>query len=300
VSSSALAGLERWPVPTVAAAVVTADGSVVETHGPQRHRFRLASIAKLLTAYAVMVGVEEEAISLDDVVDGPAVIAALQPTAPEGRRLAAVPAGTTVRHLLSHTSGLGFNGPDPALSKPGERRTYSNAGIEVVAEHLTQATGVPFEEYLTEAVLEPLGMGDTLLDGSPAHGVYSTAADLVAFVRELFEPHLLDPATLARMIAVAYPGVDGVVPGVGSFRPCDWGLGFERNFGRTGHWAGTTPSRETFGHFGGAGTMLWVDPRAGVATVCLTDRPFDAWALQVWPPMSTAVIQAHAQPHGRV
>ncbi len=60
--AAALAGLERWPVPTVAAAVVTADGSVVETHGPQRHRFRLASIAKLLTAYAVMVGVEEEAV----------------------------------------------------------------------------------------------------------------------------------------------------------------------------------------------------------------------------------------------
>jgi len=292
--SGALAAVPGWPVPHAAAAAVRATGEIVETVGPQRYSFRLASISKVLTGYAVMIAVEEEAVGLADVVDGPALIAALPNTGPGP--LTPVPAGTTLRHLLAHTSGLGFTGHDRALVGPGERRIYSNHGIELAAEHLAQATGMPFEEYLGEAVLGPLGMTDTALDGSPAHGVYGTVHDLTLFVRELYRPTLLTTASLAAMVEAAFPGVDGVIPGVGSFRPCDWGLTFERNFGRTGHWAGTSPSRRSFGHFGGAGTMLWLDPDAGVATVALADRPFDTWAMQVWPPLATSVIEAYGRP----
>ena len=55
-----------------------------------------------------------------------------------------------------------------------------------------------------------------------------------------------------------------------------------------------TPSRrnspKTFGHFGQAGTFLWVDPDAGVACVALTDRPFGPWAAEVWPEFADAVL----------
>ena len=84
----------------------------------------------------------------------------------------------------------------------------------------------------------------------------------------------------------------GRLPGVGRFEPLDWGLTFERNFGRPGHWAGEAPSRGTFGHFGGAGTFLWVDPVAGVAAVVLGDRDFGPWALQVWPGFCADVLVA--------
>ena len=50
---------------------------------------------------------------------------------------------------------------------------------------------------------------------------------------------------------------------------------------------------ETFGHFGGAGTFMWVDPAVGVACLALTDRAFDEWAaeaLRAWPEFSDAVL----------
>jgi hypothetical protein len=60
---------------------------------------------------------------------------------------------------------------------------------------------------------------------------------------------------------------------------------------------GTSNSPGAFGHFGGAGTLLWVDLGAvherAVACVALTDRPFDDWAdtaLRVWPELSDALI----------
>ncbi|TXS08767.1 hypothetical protein EAO68_32250 [Streptomyces sp. wa22] len=80
-----LAMIENWPVPTAAAAVVTSDGTLLGTHGPTAHRFPLASVTKPLAAYAALVAYEEGAVELDE------------PAGPEG---------STVRHLLAHTSGL--------------------------------------------------------------------------------------------------------------------------------------------------------------------------------------------------
>ena len=63
------------------------------------------------------------------------------------------------------------------------------------------------------------------------------------------------------------------------------------------HWTGRANSPATYGHFGGAGTMMWVDPTARVGVVALTDRPFDEWApeaLRRWPELSDAVLAEHA------
>ncbi len=284
--SSPLAQVEDWDVSHVAVAVVGADGRVLDSHGPTDQEFRLASISKLLSTYALLIGVEEEAIGLDD------------PAGPDAVR----DRGATVRHLLAHTSGLGFQVGDPILAAPGERRVYSNAGIEAAADHLRAATGIPFATYLHEAVFAPLGMRRACLDGSAAHAVYAGVEDLVAFVRELFAPRLLAGATVGEAIGVQFPGRSGVVPGVGRFEPCDWGFGFERNFGRRTtahqvHWAGTRVSTQAYGHFGAAGTFFFVDPDAGLACICLTDRPFAAWAMKVWPPLCDAVIETFST-HG--
>ncbi len=269
---SALDAVDSWEVPHVAVAVVGADGAVLETRGPIDRPFRLASVSKLLTTYALLVGVQGGTIALDD---------------------AAGPRGSTVRHLLAHASGLGFEAGDPVRAAPGARRIYSNAGIEAAAEHLADVTSVGFETYLTEAVLTPLGMTSSSLYGSPAHDVHGPVCDLVAFAAELFAPRLLPPAAVGAALEVQFPGLAGFVPGVGRFDPCDWGLGFERNFGRPTHWAGARTSPEAFGHFGAAGTFFWVDPVAGVACICLTDRPFDAWAMAAWPPLCDSVISAY-------
>ena len=52
----------------------------------------------------------------------------------------------------------------------------------------------------------------------------------------------------------------------------------------------TRNSPRTFGHFGRSGTFLWVDPEAGIALACLTDRPFGDWAATAWPRLADAVL----------
>jgi CubicO group peptidase (beta-lactamase class C family) len=264
--------IETWPVPTAAVAVVRRDGTLAGAHGPQEYPFPLASVTKPLSAYAVLVAVEEGALELDD------------PAGPEG---------STVRHLLAHASGLAFD-DQRAMAVPGNRRLYSNAGFDVLAETVQKATGIAFPQYAEEAVFGPLGMAATRIDPaakSPAGaGGVSTAADLARFAAELLAPRVLDPSTLAEATRVAFPGLNGVLPGFGHQRPNDWGLGFDLRDHKDPHWTGSGNSPETFGHFGQTGTFLWVDPVAGAACVALTDRDFGTWAAELWPPFSNSVL----------
>jgi CubicO group peptidase (beta-lactamase class C family) len=264
-----LAQIDGWGAPTAAATVVDRDGRRLARHGPTDAVLRIASIAKLLTTYAVLIAVEEGTVTLDE---------------PAG------PPGATVRHLLAHAAGYGFTGPTP-IARPGRRRIYSNTGIEVLAAHLEAAAGVPFADYLGEAVLAPLGLVSSTLRGSPAHGFDSTVDDLARFAAELFTPTLIAPATLTEATSVQFPGLAGKLPDVGTYDPLDWGLGFELRNAKHPHWTGTTNSPATFGHFGGSGCFLWVDPVAGRALVALTNRQFGPWALTAWPALSDDVLQ---------
>ena len=110
--------------------------------------------------------------------------------------------------------------------------------------------------------------------------------------QELLEPTVIARETLAEATSVQFPGLAGIVPGIGRMDPCDWGLGPELRDGKAPHWTPTTSSGGTFGHFGGAGTFLWVDPEAGVACAGLTDRPFGDWALAAWPAFGDAILRA--------
>ncbi|WP_328538960.1 serine hydrolase domain-containing protein [Streptomyces sp. NBC_00344] len=259
---------ENWPVENAAAAVVRADGTLAGAHGPTGRRFRLASVTKPLTAYAALVAYEEGAVELDE---------------PAG------PSGSTVRHLLAHTSGLAFD-EQRVMAGPGERRMYSNAGFEALGEHIAKATEIPFPDYLRQAVLEPLGMTSTSMDGSPAKDGVSTVDDLARFAAELQAPRLLDPRTVAEATSVVHPGLKGVLPGYGVQDPNDWGLGFEIRGTKSPHWTGASSSPRTSGHFGQSGTFLWVDPDAGAACVALADRDFGPWAIEAWPPFTDAVL----------
>jgi CubicO group peptidase (beta-lactamase class C family) len=57
---------------------------------------------------------------------------------------------------------------------------------------------------------------------------------------------------------------------------------------------GSRTSSRSFGHFGGSGTFLWVDPELGAACAALTDREFGGWAKEAWPRLSDAVVEALA------
>ena len=257
--------MNSWPVQTAAVAVVDAKG-VRDRHGPDT-ALPWASVTKLLTALTVLVAVDKGDVLLDE------------PAGPEG---------ATVRHLLAHTSGVAFDEPS-ILTAPGRKRIYSNRGFELLAEFVLTRTGGTFGELMTESVLRPLGMGGTRLAGSPAAGAVGPLSDLALLGQELLDPSLV-PDLMPAATTVQYPGVSGVLPGFGRQDPNDWGLGFELRDGKSPHWTGARNSPRTFGHFGRTGTFLWVDPAAGLALACLTDRDFDTWAAEAWPVLSDAVL----------
>lgn len=268
---SALDVLADWPVSAAAAAVVGRSG-VLATHGDVHARFRLASVTKPLVARAAQVAVEEGAVDLDT---------------PAG------PPGSTVRHLLAHTSGLAML-DETVLAAPGARRIYSNAGFAVLARAVEDASGIGFTEYLGDAVFAPLGMADTSLDGGAAaagYGATSTVADLVRFAGDLLVPATVSEPMHAEATTVQFPGLSGVLPGYGPQRPNDWGLGFELRDHKSPHWTGVGNSPATFGHFGQAGTFVWADPVAGLALVVLTDRDFGEWAHPLWPAISDEALR---------
>ena len=270
-----LDAIAGWPVPTAAAAVVGPSG-VLATHGPIEHGFGLASVTKPLAALAVLVAVEEEAVSLDDPADE-----------------ALIP-GATLRHLLAHASGLAPERPMRSFA-PAVRRVYSNVGIELAAELVGRATDMPFAKYLDEALIRPLHLTGTSLPGSPARDGVSTVADLARVAHELLaSTGLLSAPMRAELASVQYPGLRGVLPGFGGQDPNDWGLGVEIRGTKSPHWTGSANSARTFGHFGQSGTFLWVDPEAQLALVALTDRNFDDWARTAWPPLADAVLREYA------
>ena len=258
--------LAQWPVGECAAIWVRADGSR-STFGSLHNRFRLASLTKPLFAYAVLVAAEEGTLPLER---------------PLG------PAGSTVAHLLAHASGLGPEAGDPVIP-PAQRRIYSNAGFELLGEALTASSGFALAEYLREAVFEPLGMNNSALEGSPAHGAVSSAIDLMKFLGELQEPQLISSQTLARLITPAFGELSGVLPGYGMQRPNPWGLGLEIRGHKRPHWTGPSQSPETVGHFGAAGTFLWMDPASGSRAVVLTDTAFGSWAVERWATFNEVV-----------
>lgn len=141
----------------------------------------MASCGKTVTSVAMMMLVEAGSVSLDD----PAFI-----YLPHFKRLykdvdgkiSLVETTVTVRHLLSHTSGLqwlpGFfqdkelsyinletqshvYAASPLKFEPGTSYSYSNAGINCIGRIIEVVTGKSYESFVSERIFEPLGMADT-------------------------------------------------------------------------------------------------------------------------------------------
>lgn len=148
--------------------------------------FELASITKQFTASAIMLLVQEGKVELDEDIH------TYLPDAPEHWR------GITVRHLLTHTSGLpdmahgfsGFDDPsfgpigidisaekayraaktDTLISTPGEQYTYSDVGYFLLGLIVQEAGGMPYREFMQTRIFDPVGMTDTyILDQAVIH-----------------------------------------------------------------------------------------------------------------------------------
>jgi CubicO group peptidase (beta-lactamase class C family) len=274
----ALRSVGEWPVEHAAAGVARTAGThggrpvLLGTAGDGERPYAWASVTKLATSLAALVAVEEGTAGMDE---------------PAG------PVGSTLRHLLAHASGLG---PDagPPVAPPGTARIYSNEGYEVIAELIEARSGIPFAEYLSLGVLDPLGMSGTALDppspAGAAAGLAGPLVDLLTLGCELLAPTLVSTDTHLEAVTVQFAGLAGVLPGFGRYAPCDWGLGPEVRGLKAPHWTGTANSPSTFGHFGRSGSFVWVDPAAGVVCAGLSSRAFGPWAARAWPRLADAVL----------
>lgn len=148
--------------------------------------FRVASMTKPVTSLAVMLLFEEQKLGLDDPIEkhlpefaSPRVIEAFYPL---DRSYATRPAvrPITVRHLLTHTSGLGYGfsnltlaqlqgeganakplpNPLPLLHDPGSMWSYGES-TRVLGRLVEKLSGQPLDEFLRTRLFEPLGMHET-------------------------------------------------------------------------------------------------------------------------------------------
>jgi CubicO group peptidase (beta-lactamase class C family) len=138
--------------------------------------FGVMSMTKPITATALMILVEEGKLSLDDPVVKH-VPAFAHATTESGETVS----GLTVRHLLTHTSGLtgdqGCKGSLEATAaelarrpfefQPGEKWAYGPS-INVVGRIIEIAAGEPYEQFLAERIFKPLQMNETTFHLSDA------------------------------------------------------------------------------------------------------------------------------------
>ena len=269
---AALPALDQLDFPC--ALVVTEGGQVIAEAGEVEEAFPFASVTKPIAVWSALIAVDRGLMSLDD---------------PAGEQLP----GATVRDLMSHSSGISFDGADGAdtvLGPPRKRRVYSNRGIEILGQRLEEATGTDLEEWIETTVLEPLGMASVLVPGSPAHSGSGNARDLSLFARELAAPTLVSAGLAEQARRVVHPGLDGVLPGYGRQTPNDFGLGVSIRGHKHPHWTGEGNSPETFGHFGQSGSFIWVDPLAGRQAVFLGAKPFSKVHKAAWPTLNDQVL----------
>ncbi|MFE2773164.1 serine hydrolase domain-containing protein [Microbacterium resistens] len=265
METTTFAATDGFPHPALIG--VTDADRTLAFQGDPHQVLPLASVTKPLTAWGALVAIDHGLLDFDD------------PAGPEG---------STVLHLLDHTSGLPFEGDDPQRA-PGERRIYSNAGFDLLADVVAEAAGMPFAEWMTREVVVPLGMTETDVAGRPSAGARSSITDLLVFGREVLRPTLI-PAELRDLaLRVSREGLPGLVPGYGSYPDNQWGLGFERKGVKSPHWLADSFPPETAGHFGAQGSFLFIDRSRDLAAAFLSGVPFGEDHKRIWPALTEEI-----------
>ncbi len=259
---------DLFPVPFEHSLAVVSDGEVIHREGETRRVFPLASVTKVIATRSALVAIDRGLLALDD---------------PMG------PPGATLRHLMSHSSGLSQDS-EVVLAVPGHRRIYSNTGIEVLGRGLEEATRTDLSRWIEQTVLEPLGMADADVPSSPARSGLASVEDLLALAAELLHPRLVSLELDAVATSPVFPDLVGVVPGYGRQTPNPWGLGVEIRGHKHPHWTAPAASPEVFGHFGVSGSFIWVDRQLDAAAMFLGTEPFGPWHRKHWSELNQAIL----------
>ncbi len=159
-------------------AVGVADSEAGEDATPE-HQYRIGSITKTFTAVAVMQQRAEGKLGLEDRLDAHLDVPAC--------------GDLTLRRMLSHGSGLQREIPGDvwetlefpksteellatleeaeAVLAPGERWHYSNLAFVLLGEVVANLSGLPYEDYVEQRILQPLGLARTSFSPEPPTAV---------------------------------------------------------------------------------------------------------------------------------
>lgn len=223
----------------------------------------------------------------------------------------------TLWHLLTHSSGLPAWAPlyqrisgrpaylkhienTPLACEPGSQSVYSDLGFILLGEVLERLAGEALDVFARRAILEPLGMRDTLyspwpelltriapterdpwrgrllrgevhdenafaLGGVAPHaGLFGTAPDLACFAQMILDGGVHEGKRLVARETIERFTRRAGVPG--SSRALGW------DTPGPGSSAGALLSSESFGHTGFTGTSLWIDPTRRLFLILLTNR----------------------------
>lgn len=234
--------------------------------------FPFASVTKLFASRAFLIAVEQGHISLEDSL-------AVGEPARE----------TTLRQLLSHVSGVSFASAQRS-AEPVAKRIYTNYAIEVAAQWVAERMHVPFVDWLDEQVVAALELQDSYIDGSPAYAGRGSVRDLVRLGQELIAPKLVSEALALEARTVQWPGLRGVTPGFGHYSDNQWGLAMEIRADKAHTWFPSLSEDATFGHFGRAGSYLWVAPESGFGAAFLGAEPTGSWHKAHWQDLNNWLI----------
>jgi CubicO group peptidase (beta-lactamase class C family) len=204
--------------------------------------FRIASMTKSFTAMAIVKLRDEGKLSLDDPVER------YVPDLKDLRYPSSDSPRITIRHLLTHSAGFPEDNPwgDQQLSEseeafsrmlregipfsnaPGVAYEYSNYGFAILGRVVSEASGLPYDEYISQNILRPLGMTSTTLHPSkvppdklavgyrwederwkeePAlpHGAFGAMGGMLTSIRDL--------SRYVSVLLDAWPPRDGAEPG---------------------------------------------------------------------------------------
>jgi CubicO group peptidase (beta-lactamase class C family) len=269
--------------------------------------FGVASVSKPVTATAIMILVERGQIGLNQPV---------LKYVPEfeGDGFEQV----TLRHLLTHTSGLPYNSDIPFADlgrsglrlSPGREMRYSNVGFELLGELVARVSMQPFHEFTRCNIFEPIGMKDATFvhygkEGErcmqpwpgtkfdwpdevqgktfPSSTLCAPAMDLA-----IFGQTFLNMGTYGNCRLLSPPTVAAMtrnqIPGIprelrdGIAAP-PFGFGWKMMSELEVPHSPSLLSPQSYGHTGASGTILWVDPTFDLVGILFCARLSD----EFWP-----------------
>jgi CubicO group peptidase (beta-lactamase class C family) len=290
---------------------------------------RIASITKAFTAVTILRLVEDGKLYLNQPVY--TIIAEMDNPMHKG---------ITIFHLLTHTSGIApdpgsfiepfpsgwFDGPyspswiknilaGPVHCKPGEEWMYSSSAYAILGEIVSRISGVSYDEYVRQIIIEPLGLKRTFFD-VPNHlydevcvmnewesqrltsteprinlppraggGLYSTMEDLCSFGHmllnngELNGQRILGRKTVEAMVKKQLFGIPSFQWGNHN-KSVSFGLGLGQSSGSR-----EITSPETFSHEGAGRCALYIDPVEKLIAVYITPTSLD------WVPESVINVR---------